>query len=302
MLVTFNNTAGTAAASWTVTHYGSSGLVLPLSIANGGTGVSSVTSTPTASAWAGWDANLNLSANNLIPGFATTATAAGTTTLTVASAGIQQFTGVTTQTIVMPVTSTLVAGQSFTFINKSTGALTVNSSGSNLIATVPAGNTLNIVCVLITGTTAASWSVILSAVAPYVESASWTPVVTFATPGDLSVVYSIQTGRYSKIGNIVSAHFVLAATPTFTTASGNMQISGLPFAVNSNVFGFGGCLLQAPLYPAGTSTPFLQAVNAQTYFVIGANGSGVAAAYFTTVQCTTGVGIILQGSITYISQ
>ena len=89
-------------------------------IVNGGTGVNAVTVAPVASAWAGWDANKNLSANNLIDAYATTATAAGTTTLTVSSAYQQFFTGSTTQTVQMPVTSTLVLGQSWLIVNKTT--------------------------------------------------------------------------------------------------------------------------------------------------------------------------------------
>jgi len=89
-----------------------------------------------------------------------TATAAGTTTLTVSSNKKQEFTGTTTQTVVMPVVSTLYLGFTFRIINNSTGALTVNSSGSNLITTVRPTETLDVVCILITGTTAASWHVV----------------------------------------------------------------------------------------------------------------------------------------------
>ncbi len=93
-------------------------------------------------------------------GYTTTATAAGTTTLTVSSTLFQYFTGVTTQTIVMPVTSTLSLGQNWIFVNNSTGALTVNSSGGNLIVTIASGMSARVQCILLTGTTAASWSVI----------------------------------------------------------------------------------------------------------------------------------------------
>jgi len=90
-------------------------------------------------------------------GYATTATAAGTTTLTAASAHFQFFTGTTTQTIVLPVTSTLALGEAFIIHNNSTGALTVQSSGLNTVVTIPAGNTYMITCILTSGTTAASW-------------------------------------------------------------------------------------------------------------------------------------------------
>ena len=89
--------------------------------------------------------------------YTTTATAAGTTTLTASSTLLQFFTGSTTQTVVLPVVSTLSTGQRYEIHNNSTGAITVNSSGGNLVATVPASITTVCTCILITGTTAASW-------------------------------------------------------------------------------------------------------------------------------------------------
>jgi len=90
-------------------------------------------------------------------GYTTTATAAGTTTLTVTSNHQQFFTGTTTQTIVLPVTSTLALGVSYSIENNSTGVLTVQSSGANTITTIPAGVTTHFTCILTSGTTAASW-------------------------------------------------------------------------------------------------------------------------------------------------
>jgi hypothetical protein len=92
-----------------------------------------------------------------LTGYTTTATAAGTTTLTAASTQKQFFTGTTTQTIVLPVTSTLVLGMGYLIENNSTGILTVQSSGANEITTIPSGLTVLFTCILITGTTAASW-------------------------------------------------------------------------------------------------------------------------------------------------
>lgn len=94
---------------------------------------------------------------NVFEGFTTTATAAGTTTLVATSTKQQEFTGVTTQTVTMPVTSTLVAGQQFYIINNSTGAVTVESSGANTIQVMDAGTSLLLTCVSTSGTTAASW-------------------------------------------------------------------------------------------------------------------------------------------------
>lgn len=133
-----------------------SGTALP--IANGGTAVTSVTTAPAATAFAGWDANKNLSANSHLQGYATTATAAGTTTLIVGSAELQYFTGTTTQTVILPVTSTLVLGQKFIIVNNSTGVVTVQSSGTNTIKAMAANTQLVVVVILTSGTTAASWA------------------------------------------------------------------------------------------------------------------------------------------------
>lgn len=94
--------------------------------------------------------------------YTTTATAAGTTTLTSASTYFQFFTGTTTQTIVLPVTSTLQTGWSYKIVNNSTGNLTVNSSGSNLVVTVLPNTAATVTCILTSGTSAASWEAALT--------------------------------------------------------------------------------------------------------------------------------------------
>lgn len=104
------------------------------------------------------DVNNNLHVNNLILGFVSIPSAAGTSTLTVASPNIIEITGSTTQTVVMPVVSTLTGGQQFTIINNSSGNVTVNSSGGNTIQVMAPNTSLYLTCVLITGTTAASWN------------------------------------------------------------------------------------------------------------------------------------------------
>ena len=99
------------------------------------------------------------SALNREVGFATQATAAGTKTLVLADLSKQEFTGTTAaQVVVMPVVTTLGIGMKWVISNKSTQTIAVNSSGGNLIFTVPAATDWLFTCALITGTTAASWS------------------------------------------------------------------------------------------------------------------------------------------------
>jgi len=97
-----------------------------------------------ANGLAALDNNLNLTANNLIEGFTTTATSASTTTLTISSTAIQVFTGTTTQTMVLPSALTLANGTQYTIINQSTGAITVNANGNGNITTVSASGSTTV--------------------------------------------------------------------------------------------------------------------------------------------------------------
>lgn len=98
-------------------------------------------------------------AANVLLGYTTTPTAAGTTTLTNASTKQQFFTGATTQTVLLPVTSTLALGWGFLFDNDSAGAVTIQSSGANNVLILAQGTRAFVECIAITGTTAASWDV-----------------------------------------------------------------------------------------------------------------------------------------------
>lgn len=181
------------------------GVIGILSIANGGTNSSSVTTTPTASSFSGWDANSNLSANNFINKYTTTATAAGTTTLTNQSTYLQYFTGATTQTVVLPVTSTLALGFSFRIVNQSTGLVTVQSSGANNILIMPANTVSIFTCILTSGTTAASWDVrsqfnqIISSV---ILNSANTPFSTGTTVNLTSITLPSGTSNWSISGSV----------------------------------------------------------------------------------------------------
>lgn len=116
----------------------------------------SATSAATASTVMTRDSNANTKSNSHASGVATTATAGSTTTLTVASAQFQQFTGSSTQTVVLPDATTLVTGQSFIISNRSSGAVTVNANGGGGVTTIAAG-TVQTVTLITNGTSAGSW-------------------------------------------------------------------------------------------------------------------------------------------------
>lgn len=116
------------------------------------------TPVPTALAVSEWDANVNFSSNSFIPGYRTTVTSSISDTLTVTSPQLEYYTGTQPENVVLPVTSTLVKGQSFTIVNLSSGTFTVESSGGGTLQVMAQNTELIATCILTTGTTAASWS------------------------------------------------------------------------------------------------------------------------------------------------
>jgi len=115
--------------------------------------------TPAAGSFTTLTATTSMTVPTILDGYSTTATAAGTTTLTASSNYHQFFTGTTTQTVKMPVTSTLTLGQDYRIVNNSTGVVTVTSSGDNSIVAMVPGSECILTCILLTGTTAASWDI-----------------------------------------------------------------------------------------------------------------------------------------------
>lgn len=203
-----------------------------------------ISSTPSALAVPTWDANSNMSANNLLGGFLTTARVNSSTyTLTVASALTQEWTGTSNfgDNVLMPVCSTLVTGTTYTLINSSDQPLTIQTSSGAALISLPAGVAVVMICRLASGTTSASWYWNANSIAtlPGITIGSWTPTLTAATPGTISVAYSTQTGTYmrwttSSGSSFVNIYCSLTCTATNGTASGDMRITGLPFTANGN--------------------------------------------------------------------
>lgn len=261
--------AGTTGFTPNTATSGAVTLAGTLATTNGGTGVTSVTTTPTASAFAGWDANKNLSANNLLNAFTSTATAAGTTTLTVGSSQQQLFTGATTQTVVLPVVTTLTNGFSYQIANQSTGSVTVQTSGLNTLVTLPT-NTMITATVVNTagGTGTASWVYDYSSInttgAAVVNSITFgttglTP--STATSGAVSVAGTLiagngGTGQSSyAIGDLLSANTTSTLSKIADVAAGQPLLSGgvstLPAYAG---YTFSGTAAQTYTFPSTTKT------------------------------------------------
>lgn len=189
-------------------------------------------SAPSTSRPAGWDASLNFSANSFFAGYTTTATAAGTTTLTVTSSQQQYWTGSTTQTVKLPVTSTLALGVQYIFTNLSSGIVTVQSSGANTIQAMAANTQAVFTVILTSGTGTASWNLVyypigtvpiaMGGTGQITKAAAFDALSPLTTGGDL--LYGGASGTGTRLANGSAGQYLRSAgttaAPTWGTVVG----------------------------------------------------------------------------------
>lgn len=130
------------------------------------------------------------------------------------------------------------------------------------------------------------------------QSGDFTPTLTFASPGDLSVSYATQAGAYWRIGDLVIALVHVAVTPVYGTASGQLRIAGLPVPVGdpmvANTFQHGS----GTTYPANAQTLVTRPEVGTTYFTCLGLGPGVASA-LTVANVPSGQGFVARGLLVY---
>jgi hypothetical protein len=215
------------AASVTLTNK-----TLTTPVLNGTVTGTSVSQTSSASTLVQRDGNSNAATNNFLEGYTTTATAAGTTTLAIGSTFLQFFTGATTQTVVLPVTSTLVLGHQFFIVNNSTGLVTVQSSGSNNVVILGANTSVLVTCILTSGTSAASWDAKYAgtlAATGKVLTASNTLTLAGTDGTTMTFPSSSATIARTDAGNTFTGHQTIeGVTATGATGTGNMVFNNTP--------------------------------------------------------------------------
>lgn len=124
----------------------------------------------------------------------------------------------------------------------------------------------------------------------YYEEGLFTPTFTFQTPGDLSVVYTIQDGVYTRFGNAILIRFGCDFTPTFTTSTGTARFGGLPFIV-LNPFTMAGAIQSftpSIIWPASTTMVAPVASANQSYYLLRAFASAAGNTNFTVSNFTSG--------------
>lgn len=117
---------------------------------------------------------------------------------------------------------------------------------------------------------------------------SFTPQITCDTPGDMNVTYSQQVGNCYRIGKLVFVQVSLTFTVTHTTASGNLRITGLPYA---SVAGGGrtngltvATIGSAFTWPASTTMVTGRLAEADSIVRLYAHGSGIGSTPLTTAN------------------
>lgn len=233
--------------------------------------------------------NITASTNVTFPVSGTLATTAG-------ASGIVN-SGTAGQLAYYAGTGTTVSGT-----NAGTGVITalgqnVNGSGAVALTTSP-----TFVTPVLGAAIATSINFGGSTLSNYVSSGTFTPIFTFTTPGDISVVYSIHAGNYTRIGNVVNAQMQIVCTPTWTTASGQVSITGLPiattsasgFELSSTFISFGFA------YPAAATVLFLYAgPSATTMTMYGVTAVGGNPQVGVT-QFVSGQSIQIHANFTYL--
>lgn len=129
------------------------------------------------------------------------------------------------------------------------------------------------------------------------EEGTWTPTLTFDTPGDLSVVYSVRSGVYTKVGRVVAITFLVrTSTFTHTTASSVLRITGVPFAGVS--IGIGASNWRG-VTKAGYTDVVSRIDDSNTNFYFMISGSGQATTSITASDMPSGGSVELFSSSTY---
>ena len=130
------------------------------------------------------------------------------------------------------------------------------------------------------------------------EEGTWSPTIGGATTQG-TIVLSFQYGKYTKIGNQVTATFTIIVASVTVAAAGPINIFGLPFtSTNSNsLYRAGGGIANMQGLQLNGTAPLLEvANNSTTMTVYGFNNN---AAFGASDATSIGAGDFINGSIVY---
>jgi hypothetical protein len=133
------------------------------------------------------------------------------------------------------------------------------------------------------------------------EEGTWTPAIDCSTTSPTVTSYSAQVGKYTKIGRLVVAKFDVRWTNISNAGSGNLWITGLPFASDGQYDG--GVITEKYGITLPTNTYSCQVETfaglARLYVTAHVTTSG-STPVLTSANITTGQSGYLIGAVTYI--
>jgi hypothetical protein len=134
------------------------------------------------------------------------------------------------------------------------------------------------------------------------EQGTWTPVLTFQTPSDLAVAYTVQVGSYTRIGNrVILQGFLVLSSFTYTTTSGYLKITGIPFnATTATGHQNYGSLQFGGITKVGY-TNFVTSIEPglNNAIIIYCSGSGLTPDYVSASNMPSGSNVSLKFTMTY---
>jgi len=146
-------------------------------------------------------------------------------------------------------------------VDGSAGDVTVET-GNLVIGTAGKGIDFSAQVQSVTGNTG-------NEVLDHYEEGTFHPAYALATPGDSSWTHDRQYGRYTKIGRQVFFQMYLRSDAySNTTGSGNVHVTGLPFATESYNYTYRSVCISASAFAADNNPRIATLGNDVSYIVL----------------------------------
>ena len=101
------------------------------------------------------------------------------------------------------------------------------------------------------------------------EEGTWTPTYTLTTAGDSSFTHDRQIGRYTKVGNVVHIQcFIRTDGYSNSSGSGDLRITGLPFAPDSTTNVVTACSVNSFFFASNNNPINARITNAGSYIAL----------------------------------
>jgi len=231
-------------------------------------------------------------------GYTSTATAAGFTSLDSTSSYYQQFTGSTTQTVVLPNTATLALGWTYHIVNNSTANVTANTfANAATLLTIPANTTAMVTCINTASNTATGWEFgltdfstytgtgsVVMGTAPTITPANAVATTAASQAGYIGMPQNSQSVAYTLVAGDAGKHIYYTSSNTVTIPAN----SSVSFEVGTTI-----TFITAP------SVTLSIAITTDTLRLANSSTTGtrtLAANSIATVVKTTGTTWIISGN------